>query len=329
MRVCIIGDCGGHIGSIFDGRLGPHTYVGAAASSDLESLEGLGRLALSKTGRELPLFADWREMLDTLRPDIAAVDCLFSHHAEVACFALERGIHVFSEKPAATTVEDLRMLEETAARSGARLFSMLTARFDPWFYTARKLVEAGELGDLLLAGGQKSYKLGRRPAFFHRRETYGGTIPWVGIHTVDQLLWLTGRKCTEVYAKQTTLGNGGHGELETAAALLLELEGGLPAHVNIDYGRPQNAPSHGDDRVRLVGTKGVLEVRGDRVFLINDRQDGREPVENMTPEPIFDGFIRLLQGSDDPMYAGCDGLTATRVCLAARESAGLGRPIAL
>ena len=329
MRICIIGDCGGHVGCIFDGRLGPHDYVGAAASSPLESLEGLKQLALARTGRELPLFEDWREMLDTLRPDVAVVDCIFSHHAQVACFALERGIHVFTEKPVATDMEDLRRLEEAAARSGARLFSMLTARFDPCFYTARRLVDEGALGDLLLAGGQKSYKLGRRPDFYHRRDTYGGTIPWVGIHTVDQLLWLTGRKCVQVYAKQTARGNGDQGELETAAALLMELEGDLPAHANIDYGRPQNAPSHGDDRIRLVGTRGVLEVREDRVFLINDERDGREPVPNLTVEPIFDGFLRVVDGSNDPFYTDCDGLAASRVCLAARESADRGQPVTL
>lgn len=327
MRICIIGNCGGHVGCIFGGRSGPHEYPGIAASSPLEPMEGLARFCEEKTGRTPALFDDWREMLDRLRPDAAVVDTVFSRHAEVAVYALERGIHVFCEKPAATEIADLDRLEAAAAKSGGRYFSMLTARFDPWFYTAKRLMEAGAIGEVLLAGGQKSYKLGSRPAWFRERAVYGGTIPWVGIHIVDQLLWLTGKSCREVFAKQTVLGNRGQGDVETAAALVLELEGGVPGHVNADYGRPASAPTHGDDRVRLVGTKGVLEVRGDQIYLINADNDGTAPMPLVSPEPIFDGFLRAAAGSEDPLLADCGGFHACRVCLKARESADTGRPV--
>ncbi len=329
MRICIIGNCGGHIGHIFDGRQGCHEYVGAAASSPMEPVKELSRLAQERTRRELPLFDDWREMLLRLKPDAVAVDTIFCNHAAVSCFALEQGIHVYCEKPAATMLADLERLEETASRSGALYFSMLTARYDPWFYTAKRLVEQGAIGDLLLAGGQKSYKLGRRPAYYRDRAIYGGTIPWVAIHMVDQLLWLTGRSCREVYAKQTRLYNGGQGDLETAAVLLMELEGGLPAHVNADYGRPSTAPTHGDDRVRLVGDSGVLEVRGERVYLMNGEHDGLVPLENLAPPPIFDGFLQAIDGEKNSLFADCGGFAASRVCLAARDSADTGRPISL
>ena len=38
--------------------------------------------------------------------------------------------------------------------------------------------------------------------------------------------------------------------------------------MNLDYYRPAGAPSHGDDRIRLAGTEGVLEVSGGKVTLI-------------------------------------------------------------
>lgn len=328
MRICIIGNCGGHIGSVFDGKRGPHEYIGAAASSPLEPMESLCRLAKEKTGRPLPLFDDWREMLDRLRPDVVAVDTIFCNHAVVSLFALERGIHVYCEKPAATSLDQLDQLEAAIKQKKARYFSMLTARFDPWFYTAKQLMKQGAVGKLLMAGGQKSYKLGSRPAYYRDRHLYGGTIPWVAIHAVDQLLWLTGLRCREVYAKQTRACNRGHGDLETAAALLLELEGGQPAHVNADYGRPEDAPTHGDDRIRLVGDAGVIEVINGRVYLMAKGNDGRQPLENLTPPPIFDGFLDFLESPDDPK-ADWGGLAASRVCLAARDSADLGRPIRL
>ena len=41
------------------------------------------------------------------------------------------------------------------------------------------------------------------------------------------------------------------------AITLMELEEDILAHVNTDYYRPQGASSHGDDRLRIVGTSEI------------------------------------------------------------------------
>lgn len=328
MRICMIGDCGGHISSVFHGTKGPNDYVGVSVASEFEAVDALRRYAAGK-GFSIPYFPDWREMLLTVRPDIVAVDTVFSRHAEVTAFALEHGIHVFSEKPAATELSDLEKIRRAWEKSGAVLFSMLTARFDPWFYTARRLIDEGAVGDILMAGGQKSYKLGARPPFFQKRETYGGTIPWVAIHSIDQILWLTGKRCENVFARHSVQGNRVGGELEMTSLISMGLAGDVPAYVHADYCRPAHAPTHGDDRIRVAGTKGVLEVREDKVFLINESDTGEIPVPNQTPVPIFDGFLEVLEGSEDPLYRDCDGLYSTCVALSARESADTGRLISL
>ena len=59
--------------------------------------------------------------------------------------------------------------------------------------------------------------------------------------------------------------NGGYGDLEATSQLMMTMQGGVCAQVSADYLRPANAPTHGDDRVRVVGTESVLEVRDDKV----------------------------------------------------------------
>lgn len=327
MRICLIGDCGGHIGSAFDSKADNLDYVGAAVSGEFESMDNILRYAAEK-GRSIPLYDDWKQMLTELHPDIAVVDTVFSRHSEVSRFALERGICVYSEKPAATELTELVGLE-AAVKKGGKLFSMLTLRFDPWFYTAKRLTDGGAVGDIRMINGQKSYKLGRRAEFFKNRQLYGGTIPWVSIHMIDQILWLTGKKCLSVSAIQSSGYNCGHGDLETAALINMQLEGDIMASVSTDYCRPISAPSHGDDRIRIVGTDGILEVRGERVYLINKDNDGTVPLQNFVPEKIFDGFLNVLSGSNDPIYRDCDGLYAAKVAICARESAETGKILRL
>ncbi|MGI6270684.1 MAG: Gfo/Idh/MocA family protein [Candidatus Howiella sp.] len=328
MKICVIGDSGGHIGSIFDGRRGGLEYVGAAASGEGEGMEDFLRLARGK-GRDVPLYADWRRMLCEAKPDIVAVDTIFSRHAEVSCFALARGIHVYTEKPVATSLDSLDRLERAEKSGKARLFSMFTARYEPCFYTAKRLIEDGAVGEVRMLTAQKSYKLGSRPDFFKRRETYGGTAAWVAIHSIDQILWMSGRDCTDVFCRQSTAGNRGHGELEASVLISLGLSGACAAQVNADYLRPETAPSHGDDRVRVAGSAGVLEVIGGQVYLINGQSDGRSPWPLERPDPIFDGFLRLLEGEADSLFDDCSGIKAARVALSARESGDTGRVIRL
>ncbi len=322
MKICIIG-CSGHGGSVLASRCKTLEFAGIAPGGPDEDVSILLQAA-AQQGIEIPYYADWRAMLASCRPDIAVVDPVFSRHGEIAAAALEMGIHVYLEKPAATTPEQLDALEKAARNSTAKLFGMFTHRYDPWFATAKALVEQGAIGTVRLVDARKSYKLGARPDFFKKRDSYGGTIPWVAIHMLDQILWLTGQKPRTVAALHSSGANNGHGDLETAAQMLLGLTGDVCATVTADYYRPAAALTHGDDRIRLVGTDGVLEVRQDLVWLINAQNDGSQPVPLLAPPPIFDGFLDFLAGGSSTAYTDCDGLAAARLALAARQAADTG-----
>ena len=185
-------------------------------------------------------------------------------------------------------------------------------------------MDAGAIGKPLLVTGQKSYKLGRRPAFYADRALYGGTIPWIGIHVIDQALWLTGLSCKAVRGRHSRTANGGNGTMESAATVDITFQGGVEAQLHMDFLRPASAPTHGDDRIRIAGETGVLEVRGSRVWLIDGDHDGAEPLPAEPCEAIFDAFLRLCGDPSqrrDPIYRGIDAFEATRIALAARDDA--------
>ncbi|MEI3004991.1 MAG: Gfo/Idh/MocA family oxidoreductase [Victivallales bacterium] len=108
------------------------------------------------------LYSDWRQMLDRLSPALVAVDGPFDKHAEMAAYALERGIHVVCEKPIALTLTDLDRIMAAQKRSGCRIISMVGLRYQADFQYALQLVRAGAVGKVKMVRAQKSYRLGTR-----------------------------------------------------------------------------------------------------------------------------------------------------------------------
>ncbi|MBT3272081.1 MAG: Gfo/Idh/MocA family oxidoreductase [Spirochaetales bacterium] len=327
MKVAIIGSTG-HYGYALDGiqhMLDAHVTA-IAPGAPGESIDGLAG-TLKENGHNPLIMDDYRKVLDELKPDFAVVNTHFHLQAEVTAEVLGRNIHAFTEKPVATTMKDLEALEEAHKASDGELIAMLGIRYEPCFYTAWKKVKSGAIGDVRMLHAQKSYRLGSREDLYKKRSTYGGTIPWVGIHAIDWIQWFGGDGFLSVDARHSVKYNNGHGELETSAAAMFTMEDGVFATVNIDYLRPENAASHGDDRIRAAGTKGVIEVRGDNAYLINDEAQGEQILPLESPGNIFESFVNSISGDGECLLSAEQSFRATRLGLLARQSADEERPL--
>jgi len=80
-----------------------------------------------------------------------------------------------------------------------------------------------------------------------------------------------------------------------------------------------------DDRIRVVGTKGVLEVRDNRVILTNDR--GVLNPENLPDDDMFADFLRHAAGNGPCRISGEEVLEITRAALLAQSAADSGEII--
>ena len=273
--------------------------------------------AIAKNGYRPRLYEDWRRMLDEERIDAVSVAPWFCYCADIAIECLKRGIHVYSEKPLATTLEKLDELTKVWERSDCSLDGMFGLRYTPWFLAVRKAVEDGEIGEVRQIHAQKSYKMGRRSPLYYKQELYGGILPWVGIHAMD---WATqlGGTCQWVKGLHSRKENRGHGELEVSSAALMELDNGVIATVTADFFRPDGSARHDDDRVRVTGTKGMIEAFDGRVFLENELPK-RELILPEAPAPMAD-FLDSI-GTERAKDLAHMALNVTRAALMARESA--------
>ncbi len=267
-------------------------------------------------------YGDYRHMLDDTPLDVVVVNPYYFLHAEVTAECLSRGISVFCEKPLALDMESLALVVKSWKESKARLGAIFDFRYDPGFYTAKKLVESGAIGRPLMGFSQKSYKLGQRPWFYESRETFGGIIPWVGIHAVDWFTYVSGLKYTAVTAYHNNLCALQWPGMEDSAGCLFELDSGGVAVMSFDYLRPTGADSHADDRLRLVGSEGVLEISSRTGLLLTDSK-GESQVEPQYPKygMLHDFVESVMNDKHKPLQVAADAMRATAVCLIARDSA--------
>ncbi|MFA7569147.1 MAG: Gfo/Idh/MocA family oxidoreductase [Defluviitoga tunisiensis] len=325
MKLCIVGSSGHYHYVLNPLRFNRNLnidIVGISAGSQGEQIDKVYKEVVD-LGYKPEVFYDYRKMFDKLHPDIAVINCFFGDLASVSIEALKRGINIFTEKPVATTLEDLEKLESIYHNLNNKpLFvAMFGIRYKPWFLTAYKCVKNGSIGEIRLLNAQKSYKLGERDDFYKTRKSYGGTIPWVGSHGVDWIRWFSNQKFLSVYATHSKKHNNNHGDLEVSALCHFTLSNEVFASLTIDYLRPNNAPTHDDDRLRVVGTKGIIEVINNKVLLIDDDITGVREVPLEQEGSIFLDFLKELEGKGKCLIRPEDSFEVTRICLKALQSA--------
>ena len=204
-------------------------------------------------------YADYEAMAEAeaARPDgidVVAILTPNNLHAPVARPFLERGIHVFCEKPVTTSFDDAVDLAKQVA-GGNCVFGLAHAyAYYAMVHEARERILAGEIGEVRLvhteyAAGWAARPLeleGHKQASWRTDREIGGPSAIVGdlgTHAHHLARFVTGREITEVSAELSTLvpqrksddtahvlfhmDNGARGMLWTSMAATGNNSGGL------------------------------------------------------------------------------------------------------
>ncbi|MFK5977524.1 MAG: Gfo/Idh/MocA family oxidoreductase [Rhizobiaceae bacterium] len=153
-----------------------------------------------------PRFEDYLATLDALEPDLVSINTYSDSHAEFAIAALEEGIHVFLEKPIATTVEDAKRVVAAAKANGCKLVIGYILRHHPsWI---RLIEEARNLG------GPYVFRLNLNqqssgPTWETHKQLMNSMSPIVdcGVHYVDVMCQITDAKPVRVNGMGLRLSN--------------------------------------------------------------------------------------------------------------------------
>lgn len=117
-------------------------------------------------------------------------------HAEQAIAALDAGVHVICEKPAALALDELDAMTDAAQRNDRRLAVVFQQRTGTAAAHVKALLDSGALGRPLVATCQTLWY--RAPEYFavpwrgKWATEGGGPTLGLGIHQIDLLAWLLG-----------------------------------------------------------------------------------------------------------------------------------------
>ena len=317
MKIAFIGGNGHHY---LRGALPAHPDWEVAVASDGHDTEA----ARGFSGRfpNARWFDEPLAVLEQWQPDIVSIGGVYGKNGDLAALALERDIPVVCDKPIAGSRAQLERLRELTSGTARVLLTEFPFRSHAEFRAARHAVQSGQIGEVVLASAQKSYRFGAsRPNWYRERELYGGTLLWIASHAIDAIRFCTNQPFARVVGTGGNVSRPDYDSMEDHVCAMFELENGGTALVHADFLRPQSAPTHGDDRLRIAGSLGVVEVRDGRCILISGEDGERDITDCVEGRPVHEELLAALRAESKEFYSTKESLEVAAILLGARDAA--------
>ena len=233
------------------------------------------------------VYADGRELISGGDCDAVLIAVPHYQHEPLAVAALEAGLHVLCEKPAAVQAGCADRMIRAAEKAGNTLTFMFNQRTNCVYRAMKALLESGEMGALKRMNWIVTdwYRTQRYYDSGSWRATWAGEGGGVLLnqcpHQLDLLIWLCGMPCA-VTAKYSE-GKWHHIEVEDDVSVLLEFRG---CATGVFVASTGDLP--GTNRLEIDCEKGKLVCEDGQVRVWRLKENERE----------------ICFSSDDPWYRG-------------------------
>ena len=306
-------------------------------------------------------FAGWEEMLELDGLDAVSIAVPTFLHTPIAIAALERGLHVLSEKPIARDGDDAQLMVDAARRAGRVLDVAFNHRRRGDIQALKAIIDDGGLGRPYYAKASWLRRTGipRLGSWFTNKDMAGGgPMVDIGVHVIDYALHLLGEpKVLSVsaasYAELGPRGRGGSPwdppattdfdfEVEDFASAFIRLEGGATLIVEAGWASYRDPADVMDFTV--YGTEGGAELRVAgasetpvgklRVFTEKDGKNADYSpavVPGGAHHAVIEDFVAAVRGGEDvwPLHDGSLALGRARIIDACYRSAAEHREVEL
>jgi predicted dehydrogenase len=163
-------------------------FVGVCDQSDFI-------LKTAKRFIHIDTFKDYQTLIDAKTPDFIVVATPTGYHVETAAYAIEKGIHVFVEKPFALNTKQGQQL--LTLINGKNIINQVgyVIRFNDVFLKVRELLQDNALGDLLLFKMEMNGPTllnNAQSSWRSKKHKGGGCLYDFASHSVDLINYLIG-----------------------------------------------------------------------------------------------------------------------------------------
>jgi predicted dehydrogenase len=350
-RVGIIGRTGhgdyGHEVDVTWLRIPTVEIVGVADDNPQGLAKAAERLKVERT------FDDYRKMLDETKPDVVSVCTRYvDTHQAMILAAVQRGIHVFSEKPMCRSLAEADEIVRACEQTHAHVAIAHQTRYSPKLAVVRKLIADGKLGEVLeFRGRGKADQRG------------GGEDLWVlGSHIMDLIRTLGGdpqwcfasvtQAGQPIRRRDVVDGAEGLGPLAgDAVSAMYALPKGAMAYFSSQKSGGRSAARFA---LQIFGTEGVLEILTGYLPSVKFLADAswspgrsRKAWQDVSsagigqPEPLTDGglgqgnelaildLLSSIEERREPVMNAGEARGAIEMIVACFESQRLGTPVPL
>ena len=285
--------------------------------------------------------ASFEELLATPGAEALVVSTGASDHCARIVAAMERGLHVFTEKPLCANPAEIATLLDLRRRFPRQVIGIGHNPHDHLASSTalKRAIDTGELGSIVAIEKTTGHSGGLhiKPGDWRGdpAKNPGGMLFQCGVHAFHELMYLFG----PVVSVQASMRYDVHTtQTADAAQCLIRFASGLIGTVSAYHVIPYRhhltifgtkANIYRDDRYGPVGTTALIQ-RG--------RLDGGFEVQEPFPLVGEDDptaglrawYAAVRCGSDEGLYPGLiDGVRAVDVVFAAEEAARSGRTVAL
>lgn len=299
--------------------------------------------ALREEFGPVSLYLSYEEMLDREKPDVAFIATPdWAHYAPVMA-ALDRGIHVYVEKPLTTEVQEAARIAERVAQTGLKLQVSYNHRWLAPYYTVKEQIRQGKIGRPLIGYARKNNPISVPTKMLAAWAKESSPLWFQSSHDIDLMCWWFDDAPVEVSCrgvKAVLKERFGWDTYDGLQGQVRFSEGGI-ATFEAAWIYPETHPAMPDSFMSIVGEHGHLQV---------DRKD--EAVEMSTedrftwPRSLLNAnvfgqwvgafpscihsFIQAVIKDRAPYVTARDGLIATATIDALHQSAAAdGAPVRL
>jgi scyllo-inositol 2-dehydrogenase (NADP+) len=257
IRVGLVG--AGKMGVSHLAVFGAHPDVHVAGICEPQPL--IASIVSSQTGIES--FASFERLIDRADLDAVVVATPSTTHAEVAGYALERGLHVFVEKPLSLSAVDSWALVQAAETAGVANQVGYHNRFLGTFREVRRLVRSGAIGEVHHIDGRAFGPVVVRPragsTWRTRRADGGGCLHDYASHVIDLMNFIVGASHDVIGARLGAVYSDG---VEDTVHALFVYASGASGALQTDWS---------DESYRKMSTSVVVHGTAGRI--VADRQE--------------------------------------------------------
>ncbi len=274
-------------------------------------------------------YTDYRQVLADDRIDAVVVVTPTRFHCEIVEAAAKAGKHILCEKPMAMTLPECRQMILAAEQNHVKLQIGFMRRFDSSFVEAKRLVENGAVGQVVMIRSHTRGPSVPQPWMYDLSQS-NGPLAEVNSHDIDTLRWFAESEFRTIYAA------GGNYRCPDAKRDYPDFYDNVIVCATFENGRQgmldgaQGVRYGYDARVEILGTEGCIflgKTRENGITVCSRDQFRREEFVRswrfLFQEAYLEedrSFVSCILQDTPPLVTGWDGAMAVNVVQAGNRS---------